>query len=90
MGIVVWPEEPYLNFKQICLESHSKTPTREFLDRNRFMDSSIYILMVQDPESVPGNILSEDKGSSKHTVYFLKTKAPEIIPGNILSEDKGS
>ena len=41
------------------------------------MDSSIYILMVQDAESIPG-------------IYFLKTKDPESIPGDILSEDKGS
>ena len=65
----------------------------------------INFLKTKDPESIPGNILSQGKGSRKHTrqytflsqrilnsyqaIDFLMVKDFEIIPGNILSYDGG-
>jgi len=62
-----------------------------------------YVLKVEDPEIIPGNILSQDRGSWDHTrqytfsgyrilksdqvIYLLWIKDPEIITGNVLTLD---
>ena len=52
--------------------------------RYKVRNSRIHVLMKEDPESIPGNILSYHRGlRGYHAIYFLMTEDPEIIPGNI-------
>ena len=46
-------------------------------ERHRFRDSSIYNLMTEDPEFIPG-------------IYILLTEDPEIIPGIYFLMTEGS
>ena len=53
---------------------------------------AIPFVKVQDPEIIPGNILSRTYRIliEYHTIYFLKIADPEVIPGNTRSKDTGS
>ena len=51
----------------ICLPGDVETHSRLSQERHAFRDSSMYNLMTKDPEIIPGNILSYDRGSCSHT-----------------------
>ena len=70
------------------VETHSKTP----ISKTRIKGlkySSIYILMTQDPEIIPGIycLMTEDP-EIRPGIYILMKEDPEIIPGSIISYDK--
>ena len=63
-GIVIWPGD--IIFAIVCQEVQKhilRHPQVRDKVRDKVRDSRIYILMKEDPEIIPGNILSYHNGS---------------------------